>query len=146
IRYRRFMTVGRLAGVLVLAFLSYPFRLMPFLILPIFFPTNCIGHRSHLAYFWTDPIDMRVRARWNKYTVLAVLLLSTLYFAQTLYKRYPVFKAHQAWNQAQIYYQTGSYEKVVAHYKPLYPLLKDQPHLLFEYARSLRMIEEFEES
>ena len=146
IRYRRFMAVGGLAGVLVFAFFSYPFRLIPFLILLIFFLTNCIWHRFQFAYIWTDPIDIRVRARWNKYTVLAVLLLSTLYFAQTLYKRYPVFQAHQAWNQAQIYYQTGSYEKVVAHYKPLYPLLKDQPHFLFEYGRSLRMIEEFEES
>src|SRR5690606_7656572 len=59
---------------------------------------------------------------------------------------YPVFQAHQAWNPAQIYYQTGSYEQEVAHYKPIYPLLKDRPHFLFEYGRSLRMTEEFEES
>lgn len=147
IRHRRFMAVGGLAALLVFALFSYPFSLIPFLIVTIFFLTSCISTRfSAVDDLYLNPIVLRTRKQWNAYTVIAVLLLSTIYVVQTLYKRYPVFQAHQIWGQSQIYYQTGMYGRVVELYKPLYPLMRDQPRFLFEYGRSLYMTGEYEES
>ncbi|MBD1432877.1 O-antigen ligase family protein [Sphingobacterium sp. DN00404] len=150
IRYRRFMADGGLMAILVFAFFSYPFSLMPFLIVFVFFLASCISlpyaFTYYLDFIKSSPIPYRVRRRWNAYTMIFALLLSTLYVAQSLYKRYPVYQAHQAWAQSQVYYQTGMYKRVVDLYKPLYPLLLDQPHFLFEYGRSLYMMGEYEES
>ena len=149
-RHRRYMAVGGLTAMLVFAFFSYPFSLMPFLIVLIFFLASCVSIPYEFTYyldvFYCNPISYRVRRQWNAYTMIFALLLSMLYVAQSLYKRYPVYKAHQTWGQSQVYYQTGMYERVVDLYKPLYPLLLDQPHFLFEYGRSLYVMGEYEES
>lgn len=150
IRHRRFMAAGGLAALSVFALFSYPFSLMPFLIVMVFFLASCVSIPYEFTYYLdfinSNPIPYRIRRRWNSYTVIAVLLLSTIYVAQTLYKRYPVFKAHQSWGQGQLYYQTGMFERVVQLYEPLYPLMRDQPHFLFEYGRSLYTMKEYDES
>lgn len=150
IRHRRFMAAGGLAALSVFALFSYPFSLMPFLIVMVFFLASCVSIPYEFTYYLDVvkccPIPYEVRRSWNAGVVIVVLSLSSVFVTQTLYKRYPVFKAHQAWGQSQLYYQTGMYERIVEVYKPLYPFMRDQPHFLFEYGRSLYMIKEYEES
>lgn len=150
IRHRRFMAAGGLAALLVFALFSYPFSLMPFLIVTVFFLASCISIPYEFTYYRDflnfSPIPYDIRRRWNAGVVVVVLVLSMCYITLSLYKRYPVFKAHQTWGQSQLYYQTGMYERVVEVYKPLYLLMRDQPHFLFEYGRSLYMMEDYKES
>src|SRR5690606_11729006 len=150
IRHRRFMAAGGLAALSVFALCSYPFSLMPLLIVMVFLLASCVSIPYEFTYYLDVvkccPIPYEVRRSWNAGVVIVVLSLSSVFVTQTLYKRYPVFKAHQAWGQSQLYYQTGMYEHVAQLYKPLYPLMQDQPHFLFEYGRSLYMVKEYDES
>ncbi|PRD56761.1 O-antigen ligase family protein [Sphingobacterium gobiense] len=146
IRHRRFMAVGGLAALLVFALFSYPFSLMPFLIVFILFLTACISTRYIAIDLAKNPIALDVRIQWNTYAVIAVLLLGTMHSVQTIYNRYPVFKAHKTWGEAQLLYPAGMYQDVVEDYRVIYPFMRDQPHFLFEYGRSLYMTGTYEES
>ncbi|PRD46108.1 O-antigen ligase family protein [Sphingobacterium haloxyli] len=146
IRHRRFMAVGGLASLLVFALFSYPFSLIPFLIVFIFFLASCISTRYITIDLAANPIALEVRRQWNRYAVIAVLLLATMYSVRTIYQRHPVYTAHKTWGQSQLHYQAGMYEHVVEDYSVIYPFMRDQPHFLFEYGRSLYMTGAYEES
>jgi len=141
------MAVGGLVALLTFAFFSYPFRLMPFLVLLAFFVAGCVsvprGSARQRDFMHFRFLGARLRVVWNP---VAILLLSIGYVAGVLYARYPTFKAHRAWDQGRAYYRSGMYERVVENYGPIADRMKDQPPFLFEYGRSLYRLGRYAES
>jgi len=131
VRNGKLAAVGGLFALLVFAFFSYPFSLVPFLVLLVFFVAGCVSVPGGVGV---------------PRTTVAVLLLSTVCVAGVLYARYPVFKAHQIWSQSRPHYRSGMYERVVKDYGPIAERMKDQPAFLFEHGRSLFLLHRYEES
>src|SRR5690606_37459015 len=68
-RHRRFAAAGGLAALSTFALFSYPFSLLPFLIVFIFLLTSCISIPYQFTYFGDflqdNEFSYRVRRKWN---------------------------------------------------------------------------------
>ncbi len=137
--------MGALVSLLVFACFSYPFSVLPFLIIFVFL----IYRRSNTD----DTVYADSHGFLNEKTgvnpfipclLCAFICLTITSFC--LYKEYPVYQAYKSWNTARIYYNAGLYKDVAEDYKELYPLLNDQIQFLFEYAQSLSKSEQYAES
>lgn len=146
LRKQRYMAVGALLALLAFAFFSYPFSLMPFLILLVFLLTACNSAPYVFEQDFFSPYTEDTRERWNGYVLITIMLLSMLYTGGVVYKRYPVYKAHQIWGKNKVYYQAGMYQRVVDESEPIERYLWDQPDFLFAYGRSLFKLGKYRES
>jgi tetratricopeptide (TPR) repeat protein len=118
--------LGALVALLVFAGFSYPFSILPFLIVLAFLLTAGQWHTDN-----TDSLNLR--------HLYAILLAMCCLFvtAGCLWKQYPVYKAYRQWKNDQMYYQAGLFEDTAEAYEPLYPYLNERIQFLFEYAQCL---------
>jgi signal peptidase I len=114
--------LGSLTALLVFAGFSYPFSVLPFLIVFVFL----------LA---PNPCSRDDRNSFMSSIFLAVVCL--LITACCLWKQYPVCLACKQWKTNRVYYNSGLFKETVEHYRELYPYLNDQISYLFEYAQCL---------
>ncbi|MDR1121494.1 MAG: O-antigen ligase family protein [Dysgonamonadaceae bacterium] len=119
-------TLGSLVALLIFACFSYPFSILPFLIVLAFLLSTGQWH--------TDDINPSNR-RHLRTIILAVCCL--LITVGGLWKQYPMYQAYKQWKNLQIYYQADLFEDTVEVYGSLYPYLNDQVQFLFEYAQCL---------
>lgn len=130
-RSKQWGIMGALTALLIFACFSYPFSVLPYLIVFVVF----------LAMD-NEPTTTK-RNRWISPAIAFLCLLLTSF---VLYKQYPVYKAYKKWKQEQLYYSVGLYKDVSKSYSALYPYLNDQIKFLFEYAQSLSKSEQYAES
>ncbi|MCC8145818.1 MAG: O-antigen ligase family protein [Bacteroidales bacterium] len=123
--------LGALISLLIFAFFSYPFSVLPYVILLVFF----------LAMGNTVP-DKESK----KLPVIVFSSLLVLFTAICVYKQYPVYNAYKQWNRDKVFYNVGLYKDTSDSYKELYPYLKDDIKFLFEYAQSLAKSDQYAES
>jgi len=142
IKRKAIAETGGLISLLVFASMSYPFNLLPFLIVLVFL----------MALILTQRQAVRVEGFTEKNVVLpwqAVLMLLTvavvILFA-TLYQRYPTYNAYKEWNNLKMMGNTDAYPQMKNDYEKLYPYLSDQTSFLFEYAQCLNKAGEYEKS
>ena len=123
---RKIATLSSLTALIVFAGVSYPFSVLPFLILTSFL----------FADIHSD--DENNSAKKGISTIIPAigcLILSSF----CLYNRYPVFNAYKNWKIGKRAYNTEQFEKAAQDYELLYPYLNDQFLFLFEYGRSLAL-------
>lgn len=120
---------GSLIALLVFACFSYPFSVLPFLIIFVF-----LIQQGNIS-------ERKLRI---KPSITSIILLLIVSFC--LWKQYPVYKAYKEWNKNRAYYHSGLYREVTETYKPLYSCLNDQIQFLFEYGRSLSNMKQYEAS
>ena len=125
---------GALTSLLVFAFFSYPFSVLPFLIVFV-----CL-----LSISGTRITRIKKDYKFKSMILMAVGCLTITGIC--IYKQYPVYHAYKKWNTNQKYYEREMYREVVQSYEPLYPYLKDRILFLFEYGRSLSQSEQPEKS
>ena len=142
IKRKAIAETGGLISLLVFASMSYPFNLLPFLIVLVFL----------MALILTQRQAVRVKALTEKSVVLpwqAILMLLTaagiILFA-TLYQRYPTYNAYKEWNNLKMMGSADAYPEMKNDYEKLYPYLSDQIPFLFEYAQCLNKAGEYEKS
>jgi O-antigen ligase len=123
IKAKNWGMLGSLTALLVFAFFSYPFSVLPFLIVFVFL--LAIGQRQ------ADTLNLRHRP------VILLALSCLLVTVGCLYKQYPVYQAYRQWKTNQIYYHAGLYKDTAESYETLYPYLNDQIRFLFEYVQCL---------
>ena len=111
---------GSLAAFLVFACFSYPFSVLPLLVLFTLLLAQC------------TPIQRG--SRWLSGIFYLFLLLPVYFLATGQQERE---QAYKRWKSEQIYFNMQIFERTVDNYKKLYPLLKDQPAFLFEYGQCL---------
>jgi tetratricopeptide (TPR) repeat protein len=121
--------MGSLTALLVFAFFSYPFSVLPFLIIFVFL----IAINTNI----------RVNSPNSCHPCSIVLACSCLLVTSfCLYCQYPVYKAYKEWNSNRIYYHAGVHKESVQNYESLYPYLNDQIQFLFEFAQCLSKSEQ----
>jgi O-antigen ligase len=123
VKAKNWGVLGSLTALLVFAFFSYPFSVLPFLIVFVFL--LAIGQRQ------ADTLNLRHRP------VILLALCCLLVTAACLWKQYSVYQAYRQWKTNQIYYHVGLYKDTAESYETLYPYLNDQIRFLFEYAQCL---------
>ena len=150
IRKKRIGAVGSLASLFIFSSMSYPFNLLPFIIILVFLIAVCVSKEDEIA-FSADLknnyiFDFRTRYRLNKTTVIIIFLFSTIITTLCLKNRFPTYKAYKDWEKAQIYYNIKAFDIAIGLYKELYPYLYDQSNYLFEYGQCLSKVSKYEES
>jgi tetratricopeptide (TPR) repeat protein len=117
-------------SILVFAFFSYPFNVLPFLIVFVFLLAASSSENN--------ATDKAVHFP-------TVLLFCFCLFVSCfcLYKQYHVYEAYKKWSQSRNYYNLKQYEKANSNYAGLYSLLNDQPLFLFDYSQVLNKSEEY---
>jgi len=142
IKRKAIAETGGLISLLVFASMSYPFNLLPFLIVLVYF----------MALILTKKQVVRVKGFTEKSMVLRwkpVLMLLTgtviILFA-TLVQRYPTYNAYKEWNNLKMIGSADAYPEMKTDYERLYPYLSDQTPFLFEYAQCLSKAGEYEKS
>lgn len=132
IKQKKAPAVASLVALLIVGAMSYPFSVLPFLIVLAFL----------LAWIHSGekgkPLVPQLASVFAFVSLLIVLLC--------LYNRYPTYQAYKKWNKYTLLYHSGMYLEAVENYRQIYPLLSDQLPFLFEYAQSLSKSEMYAES
>ena len=126
--------LGAFVALLVFAFFSYPFSVLPF---PLVFAFL-------LASGW-KPAD-EVDSQPGKLRSIVLAFTCLFVTACCLWKQYPVYRAYKEWKTGEVYFRMGLFQEAASAYESLYPCLHDQIRFLFEYAQSLSKAEQPEES
>jgi len=132
--------MGALTSLLIFACFSYPFSVLPFLIVFVFLLAFAGG--TQMTRINTAKKSVIIRS----ICVICVKVCCVVVTAFCLWKQHLVYDAYKQWKGQQTYYQVGMYGNVVKGYEPLYPYLNDQINFLFEYGRSLSQSEQPEKS
>ena len=141
IRSKSWGVMGSLVALLVFAFFSYPFSVLPFPILLVFLLAMS-DIKINNEELKINRVGRSILKRL--YVPFPILIFSLIvlcsFTAFCLWKQYPVYQAYKQWNSHRIYYQNGIYKEVAKSYEPLYPYLNNQIQFLFEYGRSLSQL------
>jgi tetratricopeptide (TPR) repeat protein len=144
IRKRKIPATGSLISLLVFAFASYPFSVLPFLI-GLVFLLAWIANPERISN--TDEKFKTYRKiEKNKVLSLVLVLVCSFTTGYCIYTVYPVKTAYQSWNQSKALYHSGIYEEASKASEKIYSLLSDQVPFLFEYAQSLSKSGQYEAS
>ncbi|MDR1120911.1 MAG: O-antigen ligase family protein [Dysgonamonadaceae bacterium] len=148
IKAKNWGVLGSIVALLVFAAFSYPFSVLPFLIVFVVLHADdadltdlhrCSLSKSHLKICVNLSNPSHLRA-----TILALSCL--LVTVSCLYKQYSVYRAYKQWKTDQLYYHVGLYKDTAENYESLYPYLNDQIRFLFEYAQCLSKSDQPEKS
>jgi tetratricopeptide (TPR) repeat protein len=129
---------GSLTALLVFAFFSYPFSVLPF---PIAFTFLLAMGKpfkdSKIQKFKDSKIPFIFNFQFSILHSFLPALAGFLIICGCLYRQYPVYQAYKSWARGRVYYHAGAYREAVRAYETLYPQLNDRIQYLFEYGRSL---------
>jgi tetratricopeptide (TPR) repeat protein len=140
IRRKRIAATASLLALLIAAMMSYPFSVLPFLIVMAFL-LAWIFQNSKIQKFNDSKIQGFKNSMIGGWVICSLLLV-----AGCLYNRYPTYQAYKQWGRSKILYQSGAHENAVGEYALLYPQLADRLDFLFEYAQSLSKTGRYAES
>jgi hypothetical protein len=132
IKRKKIAASGSLIALLLAASVSYPFSVLPFLIVFVFL----------LARINTGEKGIAIPKSVSVLFACCCLIIVSL----CLYNRYPTYVAYKKWNKLSFMYIYGNHEQAVNEYRHLYLFLSDQVRFLFEYAQCLSKLEQYEES
>ena len=126
--------MGSLVALLVFAFFSYPFSVLPFPILLVFLLAMSGVNGTQMKQMWQNNTDKFLR---KSVIIRLICVICVLVTSFCLWKQYPIYKAYKQWNSSRLYYQYGMYREAALSYEPLYPFLNDNLQFLFEYGSKL---------
>lgn len=137
VKREKFAPLGALIALLIFAAFSYPFNVLPFVIVFVFLLALCIADRdfSSVKSFTSNTIG-----------VISILIFSAVIVTVCWVNRRPAQQACRDWGNFKVFYQAGAYEGVVEKYADNEPYLSEQIQFLFEYAQSLSKTGDYEES
>lgn len=134
-------TAGLLA-LLVFASMSYPFNLLPFLIVLVFFMALILTKEQPLKTNLF--VERALTLNWRLVFVLMLFSASAVY--ATLLHQYPCYKSYKTWGNLKMAAGTTASPEIAKEYEVLYPHLSDQIQFLFEYAQCLAKTEQYQKS
>lgn len=142
IKRKSIAETGGLISLLVFASMSYPFNLLPFLIVLVFFMVLILSKKQPLKkdHFTERGFILPRQAVFTGLTVSVLILFATLY------QRYPTYNAYKEWNNLKMMGSADAHPEMNKDYEKLYPYLSDQIQFLFEYAQCLSKSGEFDKS
>ena len=132
IKRKKIASTSSLFALLIVASASYPFSVLPFLIVLVFLLALIHNGEKGIAI--------------PKSVSVALAFCGLIIVSLCLYNRYPTYDAYKKWNKVKMLYSFGNNKDVATEYGRIYPLLSDQIQFLFEYAQCLNKSEQYEES
>ncbi len=123
-----------LLAFLVFAAFSYPFSMLPLVIIFVFL--LAILASSSRSFSFSVPV-------WLRVAFFIIGCGITIYGAHIIL---PQRAAYREWQSVQMLYQAGIYESTVKDYQALYPQLGYQKQFLFEYGQCLSKTGQYVES
>jgi len=138
---RKWGLAGAMVSLLVFAFFSYPFSVLPYLIVFLFLLAGGTQITQKTRIGADNKFEGICRSG-----VICVTICCVIATTLCLYKVYPTYGAYKKWNSKKYLYTAGLYQDVVKNYEELYPMLNDQLQFLFEYAQSLSKTEQYTQS
>ena len=134
---KKYPAIAAITALLTFALFSYPFSVLPILIVYTFLLAWCNTSNNF-------PEGKRAKQKNTISIILLIMMLSaTLYLVKDSHKSYMAYKA---WGKQKIYFNAGIYEDIIPEYKRLYPWLKDDKRFLFEYAQCLSKSKQYFQS
>jgi tetratricopeptide (TPR) repeat protein len=133
---------GGLVSLLVFATMSYPFNLLPFLIVLVFLMVLILTQKQTVGV--EGFTEKSVVLRWKP--VFILLTVTVIILSTTLYQRYPTYNAYKEWNNLKMMGSGDAYPEMKKDYEKLYPYLLDQTPFLFKYAQCLSKAGEYKKS
>jgi tetratricopeptide (TPR) repeat protein len=145
IRRKRIAATASLLALLIVAMASYPFSVLPFLIVLAYLTASIHvrGKKPIIPPFRRPVVQLTGRSTVHSVVWACAGLVLTFV---CLYNRYPTYEAYRQWGQSRMLYHAGAYDSGMTAYAPLYPRLSYQLEFLFEYAQCLSKSERYEES
>ena len=142
IKRKSIAETGGLISLLIFASMSYPFNLLPFLIILVFFMALILVQKQPLKtnHFTEKSFILPRKA------VFTGLTLSTVVLFGTIYQRIPIYNAYKEWNNLKMAGSPNAYPEMMNDYKKISPYLSDQTPFLFEYAQCLSKAGEYQKS
>jgi tetratricopeptide (TPR) repeat protein len=132
---------GGLISLLVFASMSYPFNLLPFLIVLVFLMALILSYKQARKKNLTEKSFV---LGWK--AILMLMIAAAVLLSATLYQQYPTYKAYRNWNELKMMGGGDAYPEMKTDYEKLYPYLSDQTPFLFEYAQCLNKAGEYQKS
>lgn len=139
IKNKNTMATGSLVAISLLAFLFYPFNILPFLIAFVLLLVLC----------GKDNSGRKLKKSKTKAALGMVggsLIISVISVTFCLRERYYVFGAYEKWSEANVLYKEGCYEDIIDKYMSSYKYLYHQADFMEEYADCLSQIGRYEDS
>jgi tetratricopeptide (TPR) repeat protein len=137
IKRKNYAATGAFISLLIFAFMSYPFGILPFLISSVFLIALCSLNTQKTIPFHFSKSFLGIGI-----FILILFFLTIL----SLYNRYPLYDAYKRWSRIKILYNVNSAENTTKEYVNLYPYLDHETQFLFEYAQCLSKSEQYEKS
>ena len=131
IKRKKIAATSSLFALLIAAGASYPFSVLPFLIVLVFLLALINNVEKGIVI--------------PKSTSVMLAFCGLIIVSLCLYNRYPTYNAYKKWNKVKMLYSYGN-KDVVEEYRSIYPILSDQIQFLFEYAQCLNKAKLYEES
>ena len=132
IKRKKIAATSSFLALLIVAGASYPFSVLPFLIVFVFL--LALIHNGEKGIAIPKPVS------------IALAFCGLIIVSLCLYNRYPTYDAYKKWKKAQQSYNFGLSKAATEEYGKIYPLLSDQIQFLFEYAQCLNKSEQYKES
>jgi hypothetical protein len=132
IKQKRIAATASFVALLLAAFASYPFSVLPFLIAFVFLLARINQNSNGIA------IPESISA--------TLIFCSMVIITLCLYNRYPTYEAYKKWTVIKWQHTVGNYKTVATEYQKIHPLLSDRIQFLFEYAQFLSKSKQYEES
>lgn len=136
-KHKRYPAIAGLLTLLVFAAMSYPFNLLPFLIVLLVFIALCLSSYKENEKKIGGPLILC-------YSVIIIVFL--LIVGTTIYQYRSLKEAYVEWNKIRMLNNIDLGEKHVIEYEKIYPFLRHESVFLFEYAKYLNKIKKYEES
>lgn len=147
---RKIGLLSSLVALLIFASMSYPFSVLPFLIVLVFL-LSAIETGENMSKSFYPELDSGSpeklqRSNFPDWLSCTIILICILVSGFCMFRYYPVYQAYKSWNKARVYHNVSMSKEAASTYEILYPLLNDQVQFLFEYAQNLSRAERYEES
>lgn len=143
VKQRKFSIIASLSSLLVFALFSYPFSVLPYLIVFMILLAACNTYtqKENIFNMIGEKISKSRRSFQLISTVVPICIISIC-----LDNRYPTYKANQEWSSCKYLINAKLFEDVTTNLKKLYPYLNDNLDFLFDYSYSLHKTGNFKES
>lgn len=126
IKNKKYDYLGGIVSILIFAFFSYPFKILPLLISFILLCSLC-NTKRHYKSNKTAKLSYQI----IYLTIITIISIINSYIS------YPTFIAYQKWNKAQLLYSANFNKDALGKYQNLYFFLYHEEQFLFEYAQCL---------
>lgn len=132
--------LGGLAAYAVFACFSYPLNVLPLIVVLVLF----LALAGTMA--GKDRVSADLHRKGRQLVVWGVAMAGFLITEEIVRDKAELRQAYVHWKEEQHYFNMNIFEETVAHYRELYPCLKDQPRFLFEYGQCLSKTGQYEEA